>query len=237
MLDGETALAWNSLTIEILMSTMRQIALGVTLAIALTAALVVMRDDGLTENEQAEVPVSQQDGTDSSQSPGIEVASLEPLQAQRTDLSGEGRSSDPSLTSTAEDALGPEVGGSPEYNEANGTAEDWKLEIEGVEWLEIQKQSDKIMLYIKAQASEDLARRRANGEFEVISTDGSVVGLGTGPDRLITGLDEVVFKYGGEVQRYQVPRDQYPELYALADKALWLQTQSIIKKALAQNSH
>lgn len=119
----------------------------------------------------------------------------------------------------------------PEYLEATGTPDEWTGELEGVGWREMQRQSDEIVLYVTDQASEELARRRANGIFEVISTDGSVSGLTAGPNRLVTGLDVVEIKYGGEVRRYQVPRAEYPELYALSDKAQWLHLHSSMKKA------
>ena len=86
------------------------------------------------------------------------------------------------------------------------------------------------MGYIKEQARDELKRMLEGGEYEVISNSGSVNGLTSGPDRLITGLDLVRIMHDGEVQRYQVSKEQFPDLYALADKAQWMEMQSYLKE-------
>lgn len=118
----------------------------------------------------------------------------------------------------------PEPPGEPldGYLKPSRTPEEWRVEFEGAGWEELLEKADAITEFITEQTREELDRRMNAGTFRVISTDGKVSGLASGEDRLITGLDRVMILESGEVRRFQVPREHYPDLYTLADKANWL---------------
>jgi len=124
-------------------------------------------------------------------------------------------------------------GQSPVFDASGGVSE-WERRFEGWDWTSMRQRSFEIMDYIKTEAKDELDRLVRAGEYQVVSTTGAVSGLASGSDRLITGLDLLKFEHGGEVQRYRVPKTEYPDLYALADKAHWLEMQSFIKERMGQ---
>lgn len=134
----------------------------------------------------------------------------------------------------AHEGMGDPSSGSPipetmaaSHLDPTRTPAEWKTEFADVPWEELLEQAEEITEFITEQTGEELDRRMNAGTFVVISMDGTVSGLATGDDRLITGLDRVMTHQNGEVRRFQIPRSQYPDLYALADKADWMRMTAV----------
>lgn len=214
------------------MSTISRSLMGVALASLTVVAFLhirgdsetgVVREDGLAPDGDDHLLDARPEGS----APLRDLPSASREMASDARRGSQVESESPRVAEAGEAPAGSSP---PDLFDVSGTASDWEREYAPLGWRELREQSDEIMGYIKEQARDELKRMLEGGEYEVISNSGSVNGLTSGPDRLITGLDLVRIMHDGEVQRYQVSKEQFPDLYALADKAQWMEMQSYLKE-------
>lgn len=118
----------------------------------------------------------------------------------------------------------------PALLEVRGSPETWSEEYEDVEWRDILLESDRITAYIEPLTREDLTQRWERNDFTVFG-QGGVMMSGSDPDRVfLPGLEWKIIMDDGEIRRYRVPEEQYPDLYALARKGVWLRKAAAIKR-------
>ena len=124
---------------------------------------------------------------------------------------------------------------SPDSLAAEGGPETWAASYEAVPGARMLKEAEKITDYLKEQTAEELRRLREEGEFEVVSTGRVYIGSDE-YNEFYPGMDVLITDYGRTTRRYRVSEERYPDLWHLAKKAKWLQTNGIPKSARERNS-
>ena len=114
--------------------------------------------------------------------------------------------------------------------DASETAATWEIKYADSSWIDMLQEAERINMYLERQAADEMQRMRIAGEYEMVSTNGSISFDSKKGDWFCPGLEKLVHTYDGEVQHYQVSRERFPDLWLLGGKAHWLQVHGDFRK-------
>ncbi len=131
--------------------------------------------------------------------------------ARESSTAGEGSASEEARVALPED---------PAARTEAAEAE-WAKAYAGVSPAQLEEEATAILDHLIEETKDEIERRFDGGRYERIASDGV---YRMDPDRdFIAGLEQVRITSEGDVRSVVLPPDEFPELYQLGRKAIWLQ--------------